>query len=59
MVKEVIGLQYGDEGKGRATHFEAQNADIVIRCTGGNNAGHTVVAKNKKYAMLLLPSAII
>ena len=59
MVKEVIGLQYGDEGKGRATHFEAQNADIVIRCTGGNNAGHTVVAKNKKYAMHLLPSAII
>lgn len=58
-VKMIIGLQYGDEGKGRAVHYEAKNASIVIRATGGSNAGHTVVANGKKYAMHLLPSAII
>lgn len=59
MITEIIGLQYGDEGKGRAAHYEAQNASIVIRATGGNNAGHTVVSNGKKYAMHLLPSSII
>lgn len=58
-VKMIIGLQYGDEGKGRAVHYEAKEAAIVIRATGGSNAGHTVVANGKKYAMHLLPSAII
>lgn len=58
-VKMIVGLQYGDEGKGRAVHYEAKNAAIVIRATGGSNAGHTVVANDKKYAMHLLPSAII
>lgn len=58
-VKMIIGLQYGDEGKGRAVHYEARNASIVIRATGGSNAGHTVVANGKKYAMHLLPSSII
>lgn len=58
-VKMIIGLQYGDEGKGRAVHYEAKDASIVIRATGGSNAGHTVVANGKKYAMHLLPSAII
>ena len=58
-VKMIIGLQYGDEGKGRAVHYEAKKASIVIRATGGSNAGHTVVANGKKYAMHLLPSAII
>lgn len=58
-IKMIIGLQYGDEGKGRAVHYEAKNASIVIRATGGSNAGHTVVANGKKYAMHLLPSAII
>ena len=58
-VKMIVGLQYGDEGKGRAVHYEAKNASIVIRATGGSNAGHTVVANGKKYAMHLLPSAII
>ncbi len=58
-VKIVVGLQYGDEGKGRATHYEAQNAAAVIRGTGGCNAGHTVVANGNKYAMHLLPSSII
>ncbi len=58
-VKMIVGLQYGDEGKGRAVHYEAKNASIVIRATGGSNAGHTVVANGKKYAMHLLPSSII
>jgi len=59
MIKAIIGIQWGDEGKGRASHYEAKNASIVIRATGGNNAGHTVVANGKKYAMHLLPSSII
>lgn len=58
-VKMIVGLQYGDEGKGRAVHYEAKDASIVIRATGGSNAGHTVVANDKKYAMHLLPSSII
>ena len=59
MIKEVVGIQWGDEGKGRASHYESKTAALVIRATGGNNAGHTVVANGKKYAMHLLPSAII
>ena len=59
MVKVIVGIQWGDEGKGRASHFESKNASIVIRSTGGNNAGHTVVANGKKFAMHLLPSSII
>ena len=58
-VKMIVGLQYGDEGKGRATHYESQDASIVVRATGGSNAGHTVVANGEKYAMHLLPSSII
>jgi len=59
MIKEIVGIQWGDEGKGRASHFESKNAGMTIRATGGNNAGHTVVANGKKYAMHLLPSSII
>lgn len=59
MVKVIAGIQWGDEGKGRVSHFESKNASIVIRSTGGNNAGHTVVANGKKFAMHLLPSSII
>lgn len=59
MVKVIVGIQWGDEGKGRASHFESKNASIVIRSTGGNNAGHTVVSNGKKFAMHLLPSSII
>lgn len=59
MVRIITGLQFGDEGKGRVTHFESKKADMVIRATGGNNAGHTVVANGKKFAMHLLPSSII
>ena len=59
MIKEIVGIQWGDEGKGRASYYESKNAKVVIRATGGNNAGHTVVANGKKFAMHLLPSSII
>ena len=59
MVKVIVGIQWGDEGKGRASHFESKNAAVVVRSTGGNNAGHTVVANGRKFAMHLLPSSII
>lgn len=59
MIKEIVGIQWGDEGKGRASYYESKAAGVVIRATGGNNAGHTVVANGKKFAMHLLPSSII
>lgn len=59
MIKVIVGIQWGDEGKGRASHYESKNASLVVRSTGGNNAGHTVVANGKKFAMHLLPSSII
>ena len=59
MVKVIVGVQWGDEGKGRASHYESKNAKIVVRSTGGNNAGHTVVANGTKFKMHLLPSSII
>lgn len=58
-VTVIIGLQWGDEGKGRATHFEAKDADIVVRSTGGNNAGHTLVVNGIKHIMHLMPSSIL
>lgn len=58
-VKVVIGAFWGDEGKGKCAHIVSRNAKIAIRATGGANAGHTVVAKGKKYAMHLLPSSIL
>lgn len=58
-VKLIIGSFWGDEGKGKCSYYESQNADIVIRATGGSNAGHTVIVNDKKYALHLLPSSII
>src|SRR5690606_11070344 len=55
----VVGLQWGDEGKGKITDFLAQDADIVVRYQGGNNAGHTVYVDGVKYAFHLLPSGIL
>lgn len=59
MVSIVVGLQWGDEGKGKVSSELGNNAKIVIRATGGNNAGHTVVCNGQKYALHLLPSAIM
>lgn len=55
----IEGTFWGDCGKGRAAFFECEDADMVIRATGGNNAGHTIVYNGKKYAMHLIPSGII
>jgi adenylosuccinate synthase len=52
----VIGLSWGDEGKGKFVDFLAQKADIVVRYNGGNNAGHTIEANGVKYKFKLMPS---
>ena len=44
----VVGVQWGDEGKGKIVDWLANEADIVVRFQGGNNAGHTIVVKKKK-----------
>ncbi|CAI5696864.1 unnamed protein product [Oreochromis niloticus] len=58
-VTVVLGAQWGDEGKGKVVDLLATEADIVCRCQGGNNAGHTVVVDGKEYDFHLLPSGII
>ena len=55
----VTGLQWGDEGKGKIVDYLTEEADVVIRGQGGNNAGHTVIAKGEKYVLHLLPSGIL
>ncbi|MFX1418380.1 MAG: adenylosuccinate synthase [Promethearchaeota archaeon] len=52
----IIGLSWGDEGKGKFVDYFAQKADIVVRYNGGNNAGHTIVANGIKYKFKLMPS---
>ncbi len=55
----VLGCFYGDEGKGRTTDHLAQFADVSVRATGGNNAGHTIYVNGVKFAMRLIPSGIL
>ncbi|MFZ4078832.1 MAG: adenylosuccinate synthase [Microbacteriaceae bacterium] len=55
----LIGAQWGDEGKGKATDLLADRIDYVVKFNGGNNAGHTVVVGDEKYALHLLPSGIL
>jgi adenylosuccinate synthase len=55
----IIGAQWGDEGKGKATDLIAGRIDHVVKFNGGNNAGHTVVIGDEKYALHLLPSGIL
>ena len=55
----VLGAQWGDEGKGKATDQLGQNTDYVVKFNGGNNAGHTVVIDGEKYALRLLPAGIL
>ncbi|MEN8905108.1 MAG: adenylosuccinate synthase [Clostridiales bacterium] len=57
-VKVVVGTQWGDEGKGKYIDILAKDSDYIVRFSGGNNAGHTIVLKDKKYALHLLPSGI-
>ena len=55
----LVGAQWGDEGKGKATDAMGADADYVVKFNGGNNAGHTVVVGGEKYALHLLPSGIL
>lgn len=58
-VDVVLGCFFGDEGKGKINDLISETADVSMRCTGGNNAGHTVVVEGKKFAFHLLPSGIV
>ncbi|XP_019868441.1 adenylosuccinate synthetase [Aethina tumida] len=58
-VTVVLGAQWGDEGKGKVVDMLATEVDVVCRCQGGNNAGHTVVTNGVEYDFHLLPSGII
>lgn len=55
----IVGAQWGDEGKGKVIDYLAAEAEVVVRGQGGNNAGHTVVVGDKKYALHLIPSGIL
>ncbi|MEI6250692.1 MAG: adenylosuccinate synthase [Actinomycetes bacterium] len=55
----IVGAQWGDEGKGKATDLLGDRVEYVVRYQGGNNAGHTVVIGDQKYALHLLPSGIL
>jgi len=55
----IVGVQWGDEGKGKATDLLGSRIDWVVKFNGGNNAGHTVVIGDEKYALHLLPSGIL
>jgi adenylosuccinate synthase len=55
----LVGAQWGDEGKGKATDLLGSAVDYVVKFNGGNNAGHTVVIDGEKYALHLLPSGIL
>jgi adenylosuccinate synthase len=55
----LVGAQWGDEGKGKATDLLGSSVDYVVKFNGGNNAGHTIVIDGEKYALHLLPSGIL
>lgn len=58
-VNVVLGTFFGDEGKGKIIDYLATSADVSVRCSGGNNAGHTIIVDGKKYAFHLIPSGIL
>jgi adenylosuccinate synthase len=55
----IVGVQWGDEGKGKVVDLLAEHADMVVRFQGGNNAGHTIVRDREKWAFHLIPSGIL
>jgi adenylosuccinate synthase len=55
----LVGIQWGDEGKGKVTDLLAEHTDYVVRYQGGNNAGHTIVVGDEKYALHLVPTGIL
>ena len=58
-VDVVLGAFYGDEGKGKIIDYLSTKSDISIRCTGGNNAGHTIEVDGQKFAFHLIPSGVL
>ena len=58
-VDVLLGLQWGDEGKGKVTDYLAEDSDLIVRYQGGNNAGHTIEVSGKQYKLQLIPSGII
>ena len=58
-VNVVLGSFYGDEGKGKIIDYLSQDADLSVRCSGGNNAGHSIEIDGKKFAFHLIPSGIL
>ena len=58
-VDVVLGSFYGDEGKGKIIDYLSKDADVALRATGGNNAGHTIKVDGKKFAFHLIPSGIL
>lgn len=55
----IVGAQWGDEGKGKITDLLGSKFDVVVRYQGGNNAGHTIIVKDKKIVLHLIPSGIL
>lgn len=55
----IVGSQWGDEGKGKITDYFAQQADLIVRWAGGDNAGHTIVIKGTKYKLSIVPSGVL
>lgn len=55
----VVGLQWGDEGKGKIIDYLAKDSDVIVRFQGGNNAGHTVVVRGSKFIFHIIPSGIL
>ena len=55
----IVGAQWGDEGKGKITDILSEDADFVVRYQGGNNAGHTIVVGQEKFALTLIPSGVL
>ncbi len=55
----IVGAQWGDEGKGKVADLLAEQADVVIRFQGGNNAGHTIVRGGETFKFHLIPSGIL
>ncbi len=55
----IVGAQWGDEGKGKVTDLLSEHADVVVRYQGGNNAGHTIVVGEERFALTLIPSGVL
>lgn len=55
-VNVVLGTFFGDEGKGKLIDYLSMSSSVSVRCSGGNNAGHTIIVDGKKFAFHLIPS---